>query len=126
MTVLRINRPLIGKAHTLGHTQIDSDHFAIADWWMKATLCAPVALPFHIAALRKTMRAHFSREAALVEAAGTPFCHCHRREHDVMLELCDDAYELSARNRAPPAHWYATGCRGRCAIISTAWTRSRF
>ena len=98
MTVLRINRPLIGKNHTLGHAQIDSDHFAIADWWMKVTLCQPLALPFHIAGLRKTMRSHFSREAALVEAAGTPMCCDHQREHDTMLELCDDAYELSARS----------------------------
>ena len=98
MTVHHIVRPLIGKNHRLGHAQIDSDHFAIADWWMKTTLCEPVALAFHIAGLRKAMRSHFFREAALVEAAGTPFCYCHRREHSVMLELCDDAYELSARN----------------------------
>ena len=98
MNVLRISRPLIGKNHTLGHIQIDADHFAIADWWMKAMLCEPVALPFHIAALRKTMRSHFCREATLVETTGTPFCYCHRREHNVMLELCDDAYDLSARS----------------------------
>ena len=98
MALLRINRPLIGKNHTLGHTQIDSDHFAIADWWMKVTLCQPIALPFHIAGLRRTMRGHFNREAALVEATGTPFCCGHHREHDTMLELCDEAYELSARS----------------------------
>lgn len=96
--ILRINRPLIGKKHALGHSEIDSDHFAIADWWMKVTLCEPVALPFHIAGLRRMMRNHFSREAALVEAAGAPFCCAHRCEHDTMLELCDDAYELSARS----------------------------
>jgi hemerythrin len=98
MTVHPITRPLIGKKHALGHAQIDNDHFAIADWWMKSVLCEPVALPFHIAGIRKVMRQHFSREAALVEAAGTPFCYCHRREHNVMLELCDDAYALSAHN----------------------------
>ena len=96
MTV--ITPPLIGKRHALGHAEIDSDHFAIADWWMRVTQCAPIALPFHIAGLRRVMRNHFSREAALVEAAGTPFCHCHRNEHNILLELCDDAYALSTRN----------------------------
>lgn len=98
MTLLRINPPLIGRKHALGHAQIDNDHFAIADWWMKATQCEPIALPFHIAALRRTMRSHFRREAALVEAAGTPMCCDHQNEHDGMIELCDDAYALSERN----------------------------
>ena len=99
MTLHRINPPLIGRQHVLGHPEIDTGHRAIADWWMKTTQCAPLALPFHIAALRKAMRRHFRREAALVEAAGTPLCCDHRREHDVMLALCDDAYRLSGRNR---------------------------
>jgi hypothetical protein len=99
MTLLRINRPLIGHKHALGHAQIDSEHFAIADWWMKATLCRPIALPFHIAGLRKTMRSHFSREAGLVEATGMPFCLGHQREHETMLALCDEAYELSGRHQ---------------------------
>jgi hemerythrin len=44
------------------------------------------------------MREHFGREVALVEGAGISFCHCHRNEHNTLLELCDQAYELSARN----------------------------
>lgn len=93
-----VTQPLIGKRHTLGHSGIDRDHFAIADWWMRVTQCEPIALPFHIAGLRKAMRDHFGREAALVEAAGTAFCSCHRNEHDALLELCDDAYALSRHN----------------------------
>lgn len=93
-----ITQPLIGKRHALGHAEIDADHFAIANWWMRATQCEPIALPFHIAGLRKAMRDHFGREAALVEAAGASFCACHRNEHNVLLELCDDAYALTARN----------------------------
>jgi hypothetical protein len=93
-----ITRPLIGKRHALGHAQIDADHLAIASWWMRLTQCAPISLPFHIAGMRKAMRDHFGREAALVEAAGTRFCHCHRNEHSALLELCDDAYALSERN----------------------------
>jgi hemerythrin len=65
---------------------------------MKAMLSEPIALPFHVAALRKKMRDHFSREAALVEAAGTPMCCDHRNEHDGMLDLCDRAFALSGRN----------------------------
>jgi len=98
MTVHRLRQPLIWKRHALGHTEIDTDHTTIANWWMKAAHGEAIALPFHVAALRKAMRTHFSREAALVEAAGTTFCDCHRREHDAMLELCDNAYELSGRN----------------------------
>ncbi|MGE3146260.1 MAG: hypothetical protein AB7K35_11800 [Pseudorhodoplanes sp.] len=93
-----ITRPLIGNRHALGHAEIDADHFAIANWWMRATQCAPIALPFHIAGLRKSMRDHFGRESALVEASGVSFCACHRNEHNVLLELCDDAYALTARN----------------------------
>jgi len=99
MNLIRIDRPLIGRNHTLGHPQIDREHFIIADWWMKATLCRPIALPFHIAGLRRAMREHFSREAALVEATGEPLCLRHRREHDSMLALCDDAYERSGRSQ---------------------------
>ena len=99
MTLHRGNPPLIGRRHALGHPGIDTGHRAIADWWMKATQCEPIALPFHIAALRKAMRSHFRREAALVAAAGTPLCCDHRREHDDMLELCDDAHRLSSRNQ---------------------------
>lgn len=90
--------PLIGKRHLLSHDLIDTDHLAIANWWMRMTQCTQVALPFHIAGLRKAMRDHFGREAALVEATGTAFCSCHRNEHAVLLELCDDAYELTAHN----------------------------
>jgi hemerythrin len=93
-----MTRPLISASHSLGHAEIDRDHFAIADWWMKATRCAPIALPFHIAGLRRVMRNHFTREASLVEATGTPFGSGHRTEHDAMLALCDDAYALAERD----------------------------
>ena len=59
---------------------------------MRITQCEPISLSFHIAGLRKAMRDHFGREAALVEAAGTQLCSCHRNEHDVLLELCDEPY----------------------------------
>jgi hypothetical protein len=93
-----VTQPLIGKRHALGHHQIDTDHLAIASWWMRVTQCAPVSLPFHILGLRKVMRDHFARETALVEAAGTHFCACHQNEHGVLLELCDDAYALTRHN----------------------------
>jgi hypothetical protein len=99
MNLLRIKRPLIGMKHTLGHAQIDREHFIIADWWMKAMLCLPIALPFHVAGLRRAMREHFSREAALVEATGEPLCFRHRCEHDSMLALCEDAYAQSGRSQ---------------------------
>lgn len=98
VTTDRAAPALIGRRHALGHAEIDADHFAIADAWGRAMQCAPIALPFHVARLRKLMRGHFDNEAALVEAAGTEFCVCHRREHDTMLALCDDVYALSERN----------------------------
>lgn len=94
----RIAPPLLAQRHALGHDAIDIDHFAIADCWMRAMESAPIALPWHIARLRKRMRDHFTNEAALVEAAGVPFCHCHHAEHDAMLAVCDDAYGLAERN----------------------------
>ena len=98
MTVHSIDQPLIGARHALGHTDIDAEHFAIADCWKAATHCEPIALPFLVARLRRAMRTHFTHEAALVEAVGTHFCSCHRDEHDVMLELCEEAYGLAERD----------------------------
>jgi hemerythrin len=95
MTIPATARPLIGARHALGHAAIDVDHFAIADGWMKAMQSATIALPLHLARLRKLMRDHFMREAALVEAAGVSFCYRHRGEHDAMLALCDDACRLA-------------------------------
>ncbi|MCC7347500.1 MAG: hypothetical protein IT538_08890 [Variibacter sp.] len=89
---------LIQARHALGHAEIDADHFAIADCWRQTLQCKPIAMPFQIARLRKLMRNHFMREATLVEATGTTFCACHQREHDSILNLCDDAYGL-AENR---------------------------
>jgi hemerythrin len=99
MSVHRISRTLIGPSHALGHAEIDSDHFAIADYWLQLTQCEPIAVSFHIARLRKRMRSHFNHEAALVEAIGAPFPHAHHGEHNAMLRLCDEAYELSDRDR---------------------------
>jgi len=82
----------------LGPCQIDADHFAIAALWRDVDGCAPIAVPFQIARLRKRMRRHFEDEAELIEAAGTPFCACHHEEHESMLRLCDQAYLLSDSN----------------------------
>lgn len=90
---------LIGGSHALGHPQIDSEHFAIADCWSQAIRSTPVGLPLTIARLRKVMGRHFEHEAVLIETAGVPFCGCHRTEHDAMLGLCDDAYALAQRDR---------------------------
>ena len=99
MTVHRIARTLIRPSHALGHAEIDSDHFAIAEYWLQLTCCEPIAIPFHIARLRKRMRDHFSREAGLVEATGLRLSLSHHGEHDEMLWLCDEAYRLSDRDR---------------------------
>lgn len=98
MTISRNKQLLITDRHALGHPEIDFDHFAIADCWLRTMRAEPVALPLHIARLRKLMLRHFEHEANLVEATGTRFCLCHRREHDAMLSLCEDAYEMSYRN----------------------------
>jgi hemerythrin len=106
MILMRTGRPLIDARHALGHAKIDADHFAIADCWRQATTCPLIAAPFQIARLRKRMRRHFDDEAALIEAAGAPFCACHREEHDAMLGLCDEAYLLSG-----------TDTRRACALL---------
>jgi hemerythrin len=98
MSVHRITRTLIGPNHALGHAEIDSDHFAIADYWLQLAKCPPIAIPFHVARLRKRMRSHFSHEVALIEAAGRRLWHDHQDEHDAMLRLCDQAYELCVHN----------------------------
>ena len=98
MTVHRTAPPMIGPRHALGHVEIDADHFAIADYWRQAMDCSPIAVPFYIARLRKRMRAHFSHEVQLVEAAGAQFCSSHRLEHEAMLRLCDDALSLAESN----------------------------
>ena len=102
------HRTLIGGHHALGHAEIDLDHFAIAECWLRTMDCGALELPLRIARLRKSMRTHFDHEENLVEAAGATFCACHRREHDTLLGLCDDAYALSEHD------W-----RGARAILRT-------
>lgn len=98
MGVRPVRRPLLNARHALGHTEIDKDHFAIADSWLAAMNCRPLSLPFHVARMRKLTRRHFAREVMLLEAARRPFCPCHRREHDTMLAMCDEIYALSEKD----------------------------
>lgn len=94
----RDTRPLIGKRHQVGHDAIDFDHRAMADCWTQAVTCEQMQFPFFMARLKKLMRLHFDHEAALMERAGGRLCECHRREHRMLLELCDQATALSRRN----------------------------
>jgi hemerythrin len=91
-------RPLIGTQHTLGHDVIDGDHWAIAGGWYRAVNCEQIHFPFLIAQLKKLMRVHFDHEIALMEAAGGMLCECHRQEHQTLLNVCDQATVLSAKN----------------------------
>ncbi len=93
-----IVRPLIGKQLVLGHDAIDLDHRAIANCWHKAVQCQEIEFPLLIARLKKTMRNHFEHEAALMERAGGALCACHGREHQVLLDLCEEATALSRHN----------------------------
>jgi hemerythrin-like metal-binding protein len=88
-------RPLIGKNHEVGHEAIDTDHQAIAECWKRAVSCEPIQLPFFIAYLKKLMKTHFDREAALLECAGGQLWERHREQHEMMLDLCDQANALS-------------------------------
>jgi hemerythrin len=89
---------LIARNHRLGHDAIDRDHAAIADWWSQAVSCEQIQAAFFIARLKKLMREHFEREAMLIERAGGRLCDCHKREHQLLLDLCDEAAALSGRN----------------------------
>ncbi len=98
-TLIRSARPLIGRQHVLGHDVIDSDHLAIADWWLQTVSCEPVQFAFFVARQKKLMRAHFDHEAVLMEEAGGRMCPCHSQEHQMLLALCDQANALSR------CHW---------------------
>lgn len=88
-------RPLIGRLHTLGHDVIDTDHQAIADWWLQTITCEPIQFAFFMARLKKLMQMHFDHEAMLMEEAGGRMCECHSQEHRMLLALCDQASALS-------------------------------
>ena len=88
-------RRLIGVRHTLGHELIDAGNAAISDCWLRAAHCDPIELPFQTARLRKLMRIQFDRETALIEAIEEELCWCHRREHQALMGLCDEAHDLS-------------------------------
>jgi hemerythrin len=100
--IIRNDRPLIGRQHLLGHDVIDTDHLAIADWWLQTVRCEPVQFPFFLARLKKLMRTHFDHEVTLMEEAGGQMCACHRYEHQMFLALCDQASALSR------THWKKT------------------
>lgn len=93
--MIRGIRPLIGRQHTLGHDVIDSDHQAIADWWLQTVTCEPIQFAFFMARLKKLMSTHFDHEAALMEEAGGRMCECHSQEHRMLLTVCDQASVLS-------------------------------
>jgi hemerythrin len=91
-------RPLLGKGYILGHAAIDLDHRDIAECWEGAADCEPIELPFFLARLKRSMRRHFDREAALMLQAGGHLCECHQREHRTLLGLCDQAMAVTDRN----------------------------
>ena len=96
--IIRGVRPLIGRQHLLGHGVIDSDHQAIADWWLQTVSCEPSQFAFFLARLKKLMRTHFDHEVELMEEAGGRMCNCHGHEHQMLLSLCDQANGLSRFN----------------------------
>lgn len=87
----RVVRPLIGRCHALGHAVIDLDHAAIGDWWIRVVGCEQVEFPFFLARLKMLLRSHFDHEGALMREAGGLLCPHHRREHQMLLDLCDEA-----------------------------------
>jgi hemerythrin-like metal-binding protein len=91
-------RQLLGKNHQVGHDAIDSDHRAMASCWSRTINCDELRFEFLIARLTKLMRNHFDHEAALMEQAGGSLCECHRREHEALLALCDQAAAVSRKN----------------------------
>ncbi len=91
-------RPLLAKVHELGHREIDLDHRTVAECWDRAVNCAPIQFPFFVARLKKAMRDHFDREAALLARAGGRMWECHGQEHHSLLELCDQAARLADQN----------------------------
>jgi hemerythrin len=96
--IIRQVRPLLGRQHPLGHGAIDSDHLAIADWWQQTVRCQPIQFAFFMARLKKLMRIHFEHEVRLMREAGGEMCACHRHEHQMLLELCDQAGALGRSN----------------------------
>src|SRR5262245_23064617 len=91
-------RPLLGRQHEVGHDTIDFDHYAMAHCWSQAVTCEQLQFPFFIARLKKLMRTHFDHEAALMERAGGQLCECHRREHRMLLDVCEQAAAPGRQN----------------------------
>jgi len=90
--------PLIKPRYMLGHEMIDVDHIAIGKSWFRATHCEVIEFPFFLARLKKMMKGHFDHEAELMGIAGGSLCCCHRREHQALLEFCDEAAALNERD----------------------------
>lgn len=82
------------RTERLGHDIIDADHIEISDCWFQAVNCNPIQFPFLIARLRRLMANHFAREDAIMRDAASALCSCHKREHEMLLGLCDNAARL--------------------------------
>jgi hemerythrin-like metal-binding protein len=93
-----VDRPFFGKRLLLGHDAIDDEHRAIADGWQRAVNCEQLQFPFLIARLKTLLRVHFDHEAALMHLAGGTLCQCHRNEHQMLLNLCDQASAQAGTN----------------------------
>jgi hemerythrin len=98
MRMARHGNPLMRPQYKLGHRTIDNDHADIATSWFHAAHCKAIQLPFLLARLKKLLRSHFEREAELMQKAGGFLCLCHQRDHQALLDLCDEATGLSERN----------------------------
>jgi hypothetical protein len=91
-------RPLIGRRHLLGHDWIDRDLRAIGDGWLSAVTCEPIQFPFFIARMKKLLQTHFDQEESLMRSSGGALCECHRTEHRVLLDVCNQAWSCSVDN----------------------------
>jgi len=92
------NRKLLPER--LGHEVIDSDHMEISNWWFRVVNCVPLQFPFLIARMKKLMEKHFAREAEIMRCFDMTLCACHQKEHDALLQFCDDAAKVSQYNWA--------------------------
>ena len=92
-SVRPLNRRL--RPERLGHDAIDADHQDIANCWFTAVNCPPLQFQFQIARLKKLMRSHFAREAAIMAHYDSALCACHEQDHNALLDSCNRAAQLS-------------------------------
>ncbi|MDK9695739.1 MAG: hemerythrin family protein [Siculibacillus sp.] len=80
----------------LGVPEMDADHRILEEMFDRLGATADADLAGLFVELDAEVRAHFTREEALIDAHDLPIAHCHKTQHALLLAEFDAARAIVA------------------------------